>query len=157
MTEIRFYHLQRKTINQALPEILNKIYSMGKKVIVKTADDKKATDIDKLLWSYQDTSFLPHGKAKDLENASKQPILITTEDQNLNSAEILILLDSVTSDYINDYDICCEIFDGNNQDALNQARQHWKEYKELDIFDLVYYQQSETGAWAEKTRVKAGI
>ena len=78
MSEIRFYHMEQSTLDQALPTIALKAYQSGKNVLIKTPDAKEAKRIDALLWGFSETSFLPHGVDGD-KNAPKQPVFITSK------------------------------------------------------------------------------
>lgn len=148
MTEIRFYHMEQKTLDQALPEILGKATSGGRNVVVMVADERAAQHLNAHLWTFAAESFLPHGTVKE-GNAADQPIWITTEDENPNSADVLILTGGVTSGKLSDYALCCEMLDGRNPDAIKDARARWKEYKEQG-FELNYWQQSPQGKWEKK-------
>jgi len=48
-----------------------------------------------------------------------------------------------------DFDLCCEMFDGRDQEALAAARQRWKDYQAAG-HALAYWQQDEQGRWSEK-------
>ena len=39
MTEIRFYHLQTRSVDQALPDIVQKALSAGHRVLVRAPDE----------------------------------------------------------------------------------------------------------------------
>ena len=103
--------------------------------------------LTQLLWVYKADSFMPHGSTKD-GHAPQQPIWLTTQDNNLNSANVLMLVDGAGSDQHTSYDLVCEIFDDVNQDAVTSARARWLEYKKLNV-TLTYWQQSEQG-WEKK-------
>ena len=148
MTKIRFYHLEQKTLGQALPEMLGKALSIGHKIIVKTADAKQVQHINDHLWSFVADSFIPHGTEKE-GHAAEQPIWITDNDNNPNEADVLILTDGAISDDIEKYELCCEMLDGRNPEAVSAARARWKEYKEKG-FEISYWQQDETGRWQNK-------
>ena len=68
MTEIRFYHLRTRTLEQALPEILTKVVSQGRRAVVKTQDVPSAERLNDCLWTWRPDSFLPHDEL--LENFS---------------------------------------------------------------------------------------
>ena len=85
MTEVLFYHLQRKPLEKALPELLEKSYERGWRVVVQAASDERVDALDAHLWTYSDDNFLPHGTARD-SDAAAQPILLTTAEHNPNGA-----------------------------------------------------------------------
>jgi len=148
MTEVRFYHLRHKKLEDALPTILEKALERGMRIIVMSGDEKQLKNLNSHLWTYQDHSFLPHGMAND-GSVSLQPIYLTCEDENPNKADLLISVYSATSEKMADYELCCEVFDGLDQDEVQAARQKWKRYKEAG-YKLIYYQQSAEGRWEQK-------
>ncbi len=148
MTDIRFYHLQQKKLEQALPEILAKALEKDYRVVVKTKTADRCAQLNTALWTFDPDSFLPHGTAKE-GHAAEQPIWLTTEDENPNGATMLVLAEGATSEALGGFSLCCEIFDGNDDAAVMAARERWKEYKAKD-HTLTYFQQNDAGKWEKK-------
>ena len=148
MTEVRFYHLQRKKLEQALPEILAKALERDMRVVVKLGSDDTLQLLDGVLWTHDPQGFLPHGYKKDGFEAD-HPIWLTTQDDNPNGATVLMLADGATSDKLSDYDLCCDVFDGNDDAAVTAARERWKALKDSG-FELSYFQQDDAGRWIKK-------
>jgi DNA polymerase III subunit chi len=148
MTEIRFYHLTRKSLEQALPELLEKTLERGLKAVVMTGSVERAEALTQILWTYNPNRFLPHGNAKD-GNAEIQPIWITAEDERPNGADYLFLTDGAVSTRLSAYVRVCNIFDGNDPDALAAARRRWAEDKK-DGHRLSYWQQTDK-RWIDAT------
>jgi DNA polymerase-3 subunit chi len=48
-----------------------------------------------------------------------------------------------------DYERCFELFDGNDEAAVEAARARWKEYTDAG-FGLAYWQQGPGGGWQSK-------
>lgn len=147
-TEVRFYHLQKQTLDQALPLILEKAVKTEKNVVVLLSNEIEVTRMNRHLWSYKPDSFMPHGCKKE-GNAEKQPIWLTDKDENPNNAKILILTNGVQSEHMEDFDLCCEMLDGRSNKQVTQARERWKAYKEKD-FNITYWMQSDNGGWVQK-------
>lgn len=148
MTEVRFYHMVQKRIEKALPEIVAKALERGYRVIIKSSSQERVEALDSVLWSYDPASFLPHGFARD-GFEDQQPVFLTTADDNPNNAKVLMLTDGATSDMVGTFDLCCELFDGNDETAVGDARARWKLYKGQG-FDLAYFQQNDEGRWEKK-------
>lgn len=146
MTEIRFYHLERSTLETALPALLSKAIQQGN-IIIQSTTSQNVEALNAHLWTYSANSFLPHGSKKDGQ-AENQPIWLTDSEENPNNANILILTHGATNETIKDYKLCCEMFNGNDQNALTEARARWKQYKDQG-FDLTYWQQGQNG-WEKK-------
>lgn len=148
MADIRFYHMEQTTLDRALPMILTKAYGSGQKILIRVPDKKEANRLNDLLWTFKDDSFLPHGLASD-DRASQHPILITTEQDNVNDAGILILTHGCTHDDVGSFNMVCEMLDGRVQSQIADARTRWKSYKEAN-HDLTYWQQDDNGKWGKK-------
>lgn len=147
MTDIGFYHLTRSGLEQTLPQLLTKTMQAGKRALVVLGSEQRATSVDDLLWTFDKSSWLPHGKPS-AGDPSDHPILISTEDDNANQSTFLFLADGATSDRVADFERCFEIFDGHDDDVVAAARGRWKIYKDAG-HSLTYWQQTERG-WENK-------
>lgn len=150
MTQIGFYHLMRLSLDQALPKLLDKALAAGHRAVVLAGSTERVENLVERLWTYEPDSWLPHGSAKDGE-AALQPIWLAATDENPNTATILVMCDGASSDKVADYARCLDLFDGNDPEAVQAARERWKRWK-ADGHQLVYYQQTERGGWEEKAR-----
>ena len=149
MTEILFYHLQRQPLESVLPSLLERSVERGWRVVVQMASDERVEALDAHLWTYRDESFLPHGTPRDGE-AAAQPILLTTGEDNPNAATVRFLIDGTPMPAdAKSYDRIVLLFDGDDEDALAQARARWSEAK-AQGFDVTYWQTDERGRWVKK-------
>ena len=148
MTEVSFYHLQLWPLERALPKLLEKTLQAGKRALVMVGSQPRAEQLNEMLWTYEQGSWLPHGTAKD-GRPDDQPIWLTPTDENLNGATFLFLTDGATCSHVADFERCFELFDGNDGAQVAAARERWKAYKDLG-FGLKYLQQTENGGWQEK-------
>lgn len=150
MSRVDFYHLQKQSLEEVLPKLLEKAYASGNKIKVKIGTESRVDFLNSLLWTYNDESFLPHGSKKD-GAAELQPIWLSAGDDNPNGATMLFLTDDampVEGDTEN-YARIFNIFDGNNPEALQNARNLWKNLRSSGA-KLHYWQQDNDGRWAEK-------
>ena len=149
MTEIRFYHLTNRSLEDVLPVMLERTLARdGKRAIVRVRSAERVEHLNAHLWTYSDRGFLPHGSKSDGATAL-QPIWLTDGDDNPNGAKVLFLADGSVSDAVEDYDLVCTLFDGRDPDAVAQARDRWRAYQGQD-HDLTYWQQTENGGWQKK-------
>ena len=148
MSEVRFYHLERQSLDQALPQLVGKALQNGHRIVVKAANDQ-VEHINNHLWTYDPNSFIPHGSAKD-GNETDQPVWLTANDENPNAAEVLILTHENEAPEIDKaFTLICDMIDGKNEDAVTAARSRWKAYKDAG-HDVTYWQQSAQGKWEKK-------
>lgn len=149
MTEVRFYHLQTQSPEQAVPAILMKALAGGRRAVVRLADDKDVHHFDDHFWTYNPDSFLPHGTASD-KHEKFQPVYLTAKAENPNGADMLVLCNAqAVPENIAEFALCCDFLDGQNDESVSLGRDRWKAYKEAG-HTVTYWQQTATGGWEQK-------
>jgi DNA polymerase III subunit chi len=146
--EIAFYHLSLTPLDRSLPKLLERAWTQGYRIVVRTASPERVEQLSATLWSYDEAAFLPHGSARD-GNAAMQPIWLTHSSENPNGASMLVLVDGVEADDIGSYARCADLFDGNDAGAVEAARSRWRRAREAG-HTLTYWQQTMSG-WERKS------
>jgi DNA polymerase III subunit chi len=144
-TEFGFYHLTRSGLDGALPRLLEKAHAQGKRVLLRCPDAERLDQLDRLLWTYRNDSFLPHGSAAD-GHGERQPIWLTTGLDRPNGAQVLVIVDGAPAEDADQFERVLELFDGRDADAVAAARERWR-WAESRGMSRVYWQQSERGGW----------
>ena len=119
----------------------------GNRVVVRAGSDERVEHLNQLLWTYDEESFLPHGSARD-GNAPRQPIFLTASEGNPNAAQILVLVDGARAATLAGFARVCDMFDGNDEAAVEAARLRWREAKSAG-HDLTYWEQTASG-WVKR-------
>jgi DNA polymerase-3 subunit chi len=152
MTETLFYHLERRGLEEVLPGLVEKSRQRGWKALIRADSADRADAIDTLLWTYDDQSFLPHAQAGDGE-AARQPVLITVEEGNPNSAEIVFYVGGTApADWgaLGDLARVILLFDGRDGAALDMARAAWKEAKGAG-HEVTYWKETPSGKFEKQS------
>jgi DNA polymerase-3 subunit chi len=149
MAEILFYHLQGQKLEGVLPPLLEKSLARGWRVVVQGGSEERVEALDAHLWTFRDDGFLPHGTWRDQDTAL-QPVLLTVNDGNPNSAQVRFLIDdaSMPADAAG-YERIVVMFDGEDEDAVARARLQWADVKAQGLA-ATYWQPDETGRWQQK-------
>jgi DNA polymerase-3 subunit chi len=148
LTEVLFYHLERQPLEKVLPSLLEKTLERGWRAVVQAGSDERVEALDSHLWTYDEASFLPHGTRRDGDLA-RQPVVLTSEDDNPNGATVRFLVDGATAAGLDAYQRVVIMFDGNDADAVARARETWKVVKAAG-HAATYWQQDGAGKWAKK-------
>jgi DNA polymerase III subunit chi len=144
--EVRFHHLERRRVDQALPELLERALKEGRRVLVRAASDEMVAALNERLWTYDDASFLPHGAAGDGDPMT-QPIFLTDKAENPNAATMLVRLSGAEANPAdNAFELVILMFDGRDEAALAHARGEWRRLKEEGA-TLSYWRESDEGGW----------
>ncbi len=152
MTEVWFYHLQRRPLEAVLPVLLERCIERGWRSLVLAGSKERMEALNAHLWTYRDDSFLPHGIAGEPQ-AELQPILLTAAfdaaDSAPNSANVLFLVDGAASGRMAEFDRTVDLFDGNDAAALEAARERYRRARDAG-YDVTYWQQDANGAWEKR-------
>ena len=148
MTEVLFYHLQSQPLEKVLPSLLEKCLERKWRAVVQVGSAERCEALDAHLWTSRDDGFLPHGTEKD-GHAAEQPIWLTTASDNPNGANVRFLADGAESPDYAPYERVVLLFDGNDPDAVDRARQTWTAVKGAG-HEATYWQQSPEGRWVKK-------
>lgn len=146
MTEVFFYHLTESTLDEALPTLVEKSVGRGWRAAIQTARPEKRDALDGHLWTYRAETFLAHGRDGD-ERPADQPVFLTVSPDNPNGAQIRFLVDGAEPPAeLAGYERIVLMFDGLDEQAVHEARGHWKDLKAAG-HTLTYYQQRNDGGW----------
>jgi DNA polymerase-3 subunit chi len=147
-TEVYFYHLEQRTLEEVLPTLLERSLERGWRAAVQAASEERVEALNTLLWTYREESFLPHGTARD-GSPEAHPIYLTAGDDNPNGASVRFLVDGAALADPSPYARVVFIFDGRDEAAVAQARADWRAVKAKG-HAVSYWQQDEGGRWQKK-------
>jgi len=143
VAEVWFYHLERSSLEQELPRLLEKTLERGWKAVVRAREPTRLAQLDERLWTYRDDSFLAHGLDQE-PNAARQPILLTTTTESANAADALFVVDGAELGETGGYQRCMVIFDGADEAQLAVAREQFRAAKASGA-EVSYWQQTARG------------
>lgn len=146
--ELWFYHLERASLDQVLPSLLEKTLANNWRALISSPDQERLDWLDQHLWQFRDDSFLAHG-VSSAPRADRQPILLTTGTANENQANVVFLLDGANPEDFPEFERVILLFDGADAEAVQHARAVWKVAKGNDQ-SVRYWKQSESGTWENK-------
>ena len=152
MTETLFYHLERRSLDDVLPGLIERTLERSWRALVRVDSAERADALDTQLWTFND-GFLPHAQSGDGDPA-RQPVLITMEEGNPNKADVLFLVGGAPAPDWNSaaakaFTRIVLMFDGRDPSALDSARIAWKAAKSAG-HDVTYWKESPTGKWEKQ-------
>jgi len=151
MVETLFYHLERRSLEDVLPGLVEKSLQRGWRAAIKTDSSERSDTLDTLLWTYDDQSFLAHAQMGD-GKAEDQPVLITVEEGNPNSAQIFFYVGgAMPTDWtgLSGLARVVLLFDGRDGEALAKARAAWKDAKTAG-HDVTYWKETPGGKFEKQ-------
>jgi len=146
--EVLFYHLERQPLERVLPSLLEKTLERGWRAVVQAGSEERLEALDLALWTYTEQSFLPHGTARD-GNEAEQPIFLTTGPGNPNNAGVRFVVDGAEAASFDDVARLVYLFDGNDSEATTIARKQWQAAKAAGC-SVTYWRQAASGRWEKQ-------
>lgn len=127
MTRIDFYSNSPSRLHSVC-QLAAKAFSRGIPVALFVPDAELARAIDRMLWTFQATSFVPHCLAGD-RLAPETPILIVSRLEEAHQDELVINLSADCPPGFGRFRRLVEVV-GRDEEERSLARQRWRFYKE---------------------------
>lgn len=131
MTQVDFYILnnaQDAETEQFACFLAEKAYKKGHKIHIHTADNSQTERMDKLLWTFNDQSFLPH-VTMNHELQAETPINISHNQDKAFISDVLINLRSEVPVFYKQFDRIAELVSTDTQ-KRQAARSRYREYQQ---------------------------
>ncbi|HEX5338989.1 MAG TPA: DNA polymerase III subunit chi [Gallionella sp.] len=136
MTKVDFYTGSDDKLRTAC-QLSQKAMQNGLRVLLHVPDEATANQLDKLLWHFPPTAFMPHCRSHEAD-AETMPVVIGHDDSFPHS-ELLISLHNECVPFFSRFERVIEIVSTDAEDA-KLGRERYKFYKdrgyELRHFDL---------------------
>ena len=136
---IDFYKLNSQnstSINRFCCQLADKVVRMGNPVFVMTKNETETRLLDDMMWTFSDSSFLPHATQGDIEDADAAVII--GHSAPASSGYLLINLSDELPENIQNYERIAEIINEAPQN-LNGGRARYSAYKK-DAYPLHYHE-----------------
>lgn len=131
---ISFYSLPEDTRGdrfQLACRLVERIYSTGLRTYILVAAEYEARHLDRLLWTFRDQSFLPHGLTGEAD-VEATPILIGWDPEPCEACPVLVNLTSQTPAGLDRIERLCEVIDHDPQ-IRSAGRIRYRHYRHHGI------------------------
>ena len=128
-TKIYFIVLNSSQKQKVVCDLAEKCYLSKKRVVIFSEDQEKAKEIDSLLWTWKQSSFIPHIYSANLEAPFYEPVLVTSRISRNFDYEVLITLEAIPTETLNKFEIVIEFAEKYDITRLNESRKRYKMYK----------------------------
>ena len=153
---MRFYHLTERPLEAVLPVMLERCLERGWRAVVRGTSAERLDALDALLWSYDEASFLPHGRAgRAPGEPSDHPVWLTEGAELPNAPDTLFLIDGAEAEpaALAAFATVALLFDGSDAGATERARDAWRAVTGAGL-RAVYWAEDGRGGWSK--RAEAG-
>ena len=127
MTKIDFYTGSTDKLRTAC-QLSHKAMQNGVRVILGAPDAATAEALDKLLWHYPATAFIPHCRS-DAEEAAQMPVVLNHSGDEFPHHDLLISLHSACVPFFSRFERVIEIIRNDAEDS-RLGRERFKFYRD---------------------------
>ena len=136
---VDFYKLNsqnRANVHRFCCQLADKVVNMGNPVFVKTRDEAETRFMDDLMWTFNDSSFIPHTTLGDQED-SAVPVVIGHSPSDTRAYLLINLSDELPTNAQN-YQRVAEIIN-DAPETLQHGRVRYSAYKQ-DAYPLHFHE-----------------
>ncbi|MCK5918321.1 MAG: DNA polymerase III subunit chi [Cocleimonas sp.] len=143
MTEINFYAGKNNTLRGRLLlacHLVDKARQRDMQIHIHTDGYNTTKQMDEMLWTWNETSFIPHISdiSTELNEALQEPVTIGSSYQPTNNCDYLVNLSNQRPEFFSRYLKMAEIID-QTEAVLTAGRERYSFYKNRG-YTLNYYQ-----------------
>lgn len=91
MTQVNFLKLEKQEKFPEICRLAASYYQREQRVMILVEDESQAISLDRFLWAWDKSSFLPHAYDSGSVECFEEPVVIASEESNTNNASVLIL------------------------------------------------------------------
>ena len=130
--------------------VYSRALERGWRCVVQLGSEGRVEEVSDLLWKNESDMFLAHGTKAD-GMAHMQPIWLTAETDNPNSATVRFFIEGAAVGDVAGLTRAAILFDGRDESAVATARTDWKRLK-AEGHEISYWQQDENHRWQNKSK-----
>ena len=130
MTQVDFYILEESGPRSRMLfacKLAEKVAGMGHRVFVQAESEGAARELDELMWTYHDRSFLPHCLAVDPD--TEATVHIGPGAEPATGFHLLINLGQEVPGFFSRFERVAEVVDG-DESRKAQGRERFRFYKD---------------------------
>lgn len=132
-TKVEFYVLETEGLAAQLHfacRLTEKAYGLSTEIYAHTPSDEVAQQLDKMLWTFRQGSFIPHELLS--KEQPRAPVRIGTAEHPQTRGDLLINLCDAAPDFAGEFERVAEIIPAGTQ-ARQAGRERFRHYREHGI------------------------
>ena len=131
MTKVDFYLLGTDSDNREMfaCRLTEKAWRLGHRVYLLAPDQSSANQLDELLWTFSQGSFVPHAVCRQEADVDQHPVLIGHTEPPARLSDVLISLAAEVPAWFSRFTRVAEMV-GASEDDKTHARERFRFYRE---------------------------
>ncbi len=136
---ILFVELKISSKNRYICDLTEKLFDNNISVLVYAANPSSISQLNDLLWTWKQDSFIPHSVVSQ-ENKNVDPVLLSSSMELDCQTEALILFDPLPLSELEKYKLIVDFAETYHSDKKVESRERFKELRDSEKVDLHFTQ-----------------
>jgi len=137
---VLFVELKIASKNRYVCDITEKLFDNNISVSIFANDPKSIAQLNDLLWTWKQDSFIPHSVAS-ADNPNSDPVMLTSSTEMLSQSQAaLILYDPLPLMELEKFKLIFDFAEIYHSDKKLESRKRFKEMRDSEKFDLHFTQ-----------------
>jgi DNA polymerase-3 subunit chi len=131
--EVIFIVLTIAKKNHIVCDLTEKFYNQGKRVLIFAATEKIAVELDKMLWTWKQSSFIPHEYFNELKAVTDEPVAITQSAAENKTFDVLIQVTPAPDALRKQFPFVVDFAEKYDINALERSRERYRKLQQENI------------------------
>jgi DNA polymerase-3 subunit chi len=132
-TNIFFIVLNSAVKSRIVCDLTEKCYLDNQRVIIYAENENECKNLDMLLWTWKQQSFIPHVFLDSLSEPHPEPVIITSRIEANADYSTLLLADPLPLAVISQFSIVIDFAEKYEAQALESSRERFKIYRDQNF------------------------
>ncbi|MFA5699853.1 MAG: DNA polymerase III subunit chi [Desulfuromonas sp.] len=129
-TKIEFIKLEHPGIAPWLCRLAQEFFGQGKRVLVMVENDERAMALDRYMWVWEKSAFVPHVWDSGAVESYDEPVVITTKENNGNGAVVLVDAKGCSFNFARRFEHVVEFAPTYAQEEVAAARKRFMRWRQ---------------------------
>jgi len=116
-----------------------RLFQERKRVLIVVADREQEEQLDKYLWTWKKTSFIPHGRAGEKDaGGPEEPVLVTVDCDADYGADALIMVRPCPVEFVRRFPECFDFAELYDPKLQEESRHRFVVYRKAGFEPYMY-------------------
>jgi len=130
MPQVQFVRLDRPEKAAHLCTLAEEFLADGKRIVIVVLDDNQAVTLDRFMWTWNKSSFIPHVYDNGAVDCIDEPVVIVTGEHNPNGAQVLILAKPCSLEFLRRFEQIVDFAELYDDQLAAASRRRFANYRE---------------------------
>ena len=131
--EIVFIVLNSAVKSRIVCDLAEKCYLNNQRVVIYMKSEEDCKEIDSLLWTWKQQSFIPHKCLESLSVSQNEPIVLTTSIESVADYDTVLLVDPLPMETVSQFSTVIEFAEKYDTQGIELSRKRYKLYKDQNF------------------------